>query len=118
MERLIRTLATKACCNRCATFYRWHRDLTDHLKAVAFQLTLEGLEEERKSKARDRVRKLCQVIVLKVEDHFLISGCAQHADEYANAILDNPAAVEIANKMLLRGMREMAIETHHRKAAA
>lgn len=106
LRSMVSILAKRACCNRCADYQRRRRDLVETLQSVALQLTIER-DNEKRSAVKQTIKTLCTKIVEHGENHYLISGLAQHVGEFAESVYDHPDKAAFQAEVFERGLKGM-----------
>lgn len=115
LGQMVRTLATKACCNRCADYKRDLRDLSDMLQATAFLLMREG---EDHSAARANIGRICKRVVALGEDHYLLSGLMPEVEDFVTNVCNDPRGARAQVEVFDRMMVKLYIQTHGQRQEA
>lgn len=111
MQRFIRTLATRACCNRCADYQREQRDLGERLGKVG--LGYKHTEDKDTRETLSRAAKAIMVrMVQAAEEHHMIQGLSKDIPEWEDTFRQTPEAACWQARLFVRGAADLAKQTH------
>lgn len=111
MQRFIRTLATRACCNRCADYQREQRDLGERLGKIGLAYKATEDSETRENLGRAAKTLMARMIQLAEEHHFL-SGLSKDIPEWEATFRETPQAACWQARLFLNGAVDLAKQTH------
>lgn len=106
MKTMVETLSKRACCDRCADYHRRRRDLVETLQSIALQLTIER-DKDKQATIVQGIRSLCTKIIEHGENHYLLSGLAQHVGDFVESVREHPDKAAFQAEVFERGLREM-----------
>lgn len=115
MARVIRSLSSRACCNRCADYRRRLRDVSDTVQRIAFDL--QRAEDDARADIITKIRRLLTIVIRVVEEHYLVSGYQQHLEEFVGNIVQAPDYAGSQITIFEREVRKEAKSIHQRIAA-
>lgn len=113
MQQFIRTMATRACCNRCADYQREQRDLGERLGKVglAYKATEDG---DTRSVLGRAANAIIVRMVQAAEEHHLMSGLSKDIPEWEDTFRQTPEAACWQARLFVKGAADLAKQTHSR----
>lgn len=112
MEKMMRVVSTRACCNRCADYQRGQRDRAEDIGKLGLAYQYADGNDEKRSALLKAARIVMQRVIQAAEDHHLISGLSSRLDEWVGTFVQTPNAGEWQAKTFVKGAADIAKQTH------
>lgn len=115
MERLVRVLMTRACCNRCADYQRRQRDLGELLQHIVLPLC-NGASQDERSRIQQQAQRICTAVVGAAEEHHLISGIQRDTPDFVANVLSQPRTALWQTREFVKSVVHTARAIHQQAA--
>lgn len=112
MQRLMRVLSTRACCNRCAGYQRSQRDRAESLGKLGLVYKYAEGDNDKRAALLKASKVVMQTMIQAAEEHHFVSGLSAGLEDWVGTFCQTPNAGEWQAKLFVKGAADIAKRTH------